>query len=199
MSKPLSYDPQSRVMYLYGDVDFDQKMTGFIQQVLSEAGPGPLTVRVNSDGGSVTNGIAIANLLSQRGGFTAIVDGLAASIMSYVVCCADRLIMAPDSWLMIHRPMGGSYGRSEEMRRQADLLDKMEDQIVARYCKKSGLHETTVKQMMADETWISAEDALRMGFADEIMGSQPQAVPDVSFVARRLRLKAAAQLERFKV
>jgi ATP-dependent Clp protease, protease subunit len=199
MSKPLSYDSQSRVMYLYGDVDFDQKMTGFIQQVLSEAGPGPLTVRVNSDGGSVTNGIAIANLLTQRGGFTAIVDGLAASIMSYVVCCADRLIMAPDSWLMIHRPMGGSYGRSEEMRRQADLLDKMEGQIIARYVKKSGQDELTIKQMLADETWISAEDALRMGFADEIMGSQPQAVPDVSFVARRLRLKAAAQLERFKV
>jgi ATP-dependent Clp protease, protease subunit len=199
MSKPLSYDSQGRVMYLYGDVDFDQKMTGFIQQVLSEAGPGPLTVRVNSDGGSVTNGIAIANLLTQRGGFTAIVDGLAASIMSYVVCCADRLIMAPDSWLMIHRPMGGSYGRSEEMRRQADLLDKMEDQIIARYVKKSGQDELTIKQMLADETWISAEDALRMGFADDIMGSQPQAVPDVSFVARRLRLKAAAQLERFKV
>jgi ATP-dependent Clp endopeptidase proteolytic subunit ClpP len=199
MSKPLSYDPAGRVMYLYGDVDFDQKMTGFIQEVLSEAGPGPLTVRVNSDGGSVTNGIAIANLLSQRGGFTAIVDGLAASIMSYIVCCADRLVMAPDSWLMIHRPMGGSYGRSEEMRRQADLLDKMEEQIVSRYVKKSGQPEDEIRSMMAEETWISAEDALRLGFADELLGQQAQPVPDLQFVARRLRMKAAAQLERFRV
>jgi ATP-dependent Clp endopeptidase proteolytic subunit ClpP len=186
-------------MYLYGDVDFDQKMTGFIQEVLSEAGPGPLTVRVNSDGGSVTNGIAIANLLSQRGGFTAIVDGLAASIMSYIVCCADSLVMAPDSWLMIHRPMGGSYGRSEEMRRQADLLDKMEEQIVSRYVKKSGQPEDEIRSMMAEETWISAEDALRLGFADELLGQQAQPVPDLQFVARRLRMKAAAQLERFRV
>jgi ATP-dependent Clp protease protease subunit len=85
------------------------------------------------------------------------------------------------------------------MRRQADLLDKMEEQIVSRYVKKSGQPEDEIRSMMAEETWISAEDALRLGFADELLGQQAQPVPDLQFVARRLRMKAAAQLERFRV
>ena len=98
-----------------------------------------VTLRINSPGGDILDGIAIYNVIQRHvGEVVATVDGLAASMASVIALAGNRLIMPENAFLMIHNPWGFSFGEADEMRDFADLLDKMKDTIVNVYVKRAG-------------------------------------------------------------
>jgi ATP-dependent Clp protease protease subunit len=129
-------------------------------------------VRVNSPGGSVFDAVAIANALREHSATViAHVDALAASAASFLIMAADEVRMADNAFLMIHDPFTGAMGNADDFRKLADTLDKVGEMIVNEYVKKSGATPEDVRQWMHDETWMTAEEALGVGFIDAIDGA----------------------------
>ena len=130
---------------------------------------GPVTLRINSPGGSVFHAIAIFNILDRHDGdVTVIVDGIAASAASYIAMVGKSVIMPDNAFMMIHNPSGVAVGESSDMRDLADVLDKITMTLVRGYARKSGKTEEEVTQVMSDETWFSASEALDFGLVDEV-------------------------------
>ena len=131
---------------------------------------GDLTVHLNSPGGDVFAGVAIYNALKDytKGKVVVKVDGLAASIASVVAMAGDEIIMSPGSMMMIHNPWSIGVGSSDELRKAADTLDQIKDSILPIYTDRSGLSEDEVKDLMDAETWMTAEKAVELGFADTV-------------------------------
>jgi len=125
-----------------------------------------LVVSINSPGGNVHDGMAIHSMLSRhKGKVTARVDGVAASITSVIGMAADVIEMPRNALMMIHDPFGMVQGSAREMREAADMLDKHRDAIVSAY-DRTGLPRDTIINMMAAETWMTGEEAVKNGFAD---------------------------------
>jgi ATP-dependent Clp protease protease subunit len=140
----------------------------------------PLTIRVNSPGGSVFEASAMLQALDEhKKPVSAIVDGVAASAATMVLMGAKNIKVATNGLLMIHEAQWGQYGRASELRAMADTLDKMNDQLVGSYRRRSKLSESELKEKMAAETWMTGKEAVDFGFADEVM----EAVPASAFVA----------------
>ena len=141
-----------------------------------------INLYVNSPGGSVFDGNTISNMLKRhKAKVVAHVDGLAASIASVIVASADEVVMPANSMLMIHNPMSGIFGNAKEMREQADVLEKVTDSLVETYMAKAGdkTTEENIRALMDAETWISAKEALELGLADIVEGSN-QMVASIS-------------------
>jgi ATP-dependent Clp endopeptidase proteolytic subunit ClpP len=128
-----------------------------------------ITLRINSPGGSIFDGFAIYNLLAERRDkVTAKIIGLAASMASVIALAGKRTVASENATIMIHRPNGGAYGESKDMREMADLLDKLEGALVNVYVTKSGKSEAEVKSAMSAITWFTAQEAKAWGLVDEI-------------------------------
>lgn len=126
-----------------------------------------LNIRMNCVGGSVIDGLAIYNILKSHQGYVTInIEGLAASMGSVIALAADDVKMAENAYFMIHNPWGGAMGEAGEMRKTADLLDKMKSNLLSIYHKKTQLSEETLTKMMDEETWMSGQEALDKGFVD---------------------------------
>jgi ATP-dependent protease ClpP protease subunit len=136
---------------------------------LDRANGEAIEIRINSGGGSVFDGLAIYNLIKDYEGETkVIVDGLAASIASVIALGADKLVMNEGSFFMIHNPWTISGGESKDLRQAADILDKIQSQIVEIYAGATGKSEAEIIALMDAETWLNPTEALDMGFAQEI-------------------------------
>lgn len=134
-----------------------------------------INLRLNSPGGSVFDGIAIANAIrSHPATVTVYVDSLAASIASVIAMSGDRLVMMPQSQIMVHNASGACYGDATEMTKMADLLDKQSRNIAEAYAQHTGGSLADWQQYMADETWFTADEALAVGMADEVMPMRPK-------------------------
>lgn len=130
---------------------------------------GTIHLRMNSPGGSVFDGTAIYNALKQHSAKVIVhVDGLAASIASVIAMAGDEIVMGEGSFMMVHLPWSIMIGTAEDFRQEADLLDKVGGSIAQIYKGKSGKELDEINQLMADETWMTAEEAVEMGFADRI-------------------------------
>ncbi|MGP3917674.1 head maturation protease, ClpP-related [Nonomuraea sp. 10N515B] len=141
----------------------------FVEQ-LNAVTASRLTVRMNSPGGSVFQGIAIGNALrAHRATVTVRVEALAASIASVIALSGDRLIMAPNSMLMIHDASTGTWGNAAELRKTAETLDKISDNIADAYAAKAGGTRAEWRERMLAETWYNAAEAVEAGLADELM------------------------------
>jgi ATP-dependent protease ClpP protease subunit len=128
---------------------------------------GDVTVRINSGGGYATDGAAIYSALrSRKGKVTIRVEGIAASAASLIAMAADELVMDESALLMIHDPRGMSYGTHRTHRKNADDLEKMSAVYAGVYSARTGNSLETIKQMMEDETWMTADEALDLGFAN---------------------------------
>ena len=128
-----------------------------------------ITVRINSPGGSVFDGYAIFNALKARAAsVTTRVEGLAASMASIVALAGSKVTAAANSMFMIHNPWSGVAGDSEDLRKTADLLDKLTSQLVGIYAGKTKLPEDQVRAAMDAETWFTAAEAKEWGLVDEI-------------------------------
>lgn len=150
----------------------------------------PLTVRIHSPGGSVTEGLGIRNLLrAYPGDLTTVGVGFVASIASVILLAGKRVKMADNAYLMIHRPYGGVMGNADEMRQTADVLSSMDENLLDIYMEaiqSRGNSDTTREQvfeMMKKETWMTAKEALAMGFIDEIITAQELPVSASAFKA----------------
>lgn len=131
-----------------------------------------LRVRVNSPGGSVFEGIAIANALrAHPATVTVQVDSLAASIASVIAMAGDRVVMMPGSQIMVHDASAVTYGNAAEMRELADLLDKQSDNIADQYAARAGGTRDDWRAVMRDETWYLADEAVEQGLADEVLAA----------------------------
>jgi ATP-dependent Clp endopeptidase proteolytic subunit ClpP len=143
-----------------------------------------LTVRINSPGGSVFDGVAIYNALKRHdAAITVWIDGIAASIASMIAMAGDEVVMPENAMLMVHDPSGLVMGTAADMRAMAEALDKMTTGMVAAYRDKSGRSDAEIEALMRNETWLSAEEAVAFGLADRV--EQP------------VRMAAAFDLSRF--
>lgn len=130
----------------------------------------PLTLRLNSPGGSVFDAVAIYNALQRHAGrVTVSIDGIAASAASYIAMAGDEIIMPDNAFLMIHDPSGIVMGTAVDMRAMANSLEKIGASLIKGYVAKSGKSEKEIATLMAAETWLGASDALDMGFADTVV------------------------------
>lgn len=157
-------------LMIYGEIGWDVSASSVVSEIRNAA-PGNLNVRINTPGGSVFDGNSIATHLAERGNVTAFVDGLCASMGTRIFLSANRRVMAPGTWFMIHEPTAGVYGTAADMQKEASVLVGIEDEMAQFYAEKSGkITVEEARQMMADETWLSPEQCLALGFCDEIAG-----------------------------
>ncbi len=160
---------------------------------------------INSGGGDVLEGFSIYNLIKDfAGSITAQVD-FAASMASVIAMAADKIIMKDaSSIMMIHRPWGVSGGNSEDLRRQADTLDKMEGMLSDIYINRSGIDSGLLSELLEAETYMDAKEALSYGFIDEIeSGAQDFAMVAMSGMKAKSKVdfdtsKLVAKIESMK-
>ncbi|MFV9616170.1 MAG: head maturation protease, ClpP-related, partial [Gammaproteobacteria bacterium] len=128
-----------------------------------------INVRINSPGGSVFDGVAIYNTLVKNGANIIVdIDGLAASISSVIAMAGNEIRIASNALLMIHDPWGVFAGNADELRRQAELMDKVKGTLLDTYMNRAKASKKDVEQMMKDETWMTADEALENGFVDSV-------------------------------
>ncbi|HII3673171.1 TPA: ClpP-like prohead protease/major capsid protein fusion protein [Yersinia enterocolitica] len=129
-----------------------------------------IELHIHSPGGDVFEGIAIYNLLKNHPArITVIVDGIAASMASFIAMVGDVVRMPENAMMMIHRPWGIQGGDAAEMRRYADLLDKVEETLIPAYASKTGKTPEELAAMLESETWMNGTECLKHGFADELI------------------------------
>lgn len=172
------------------------------QQIVDElkaANGEPIEVNINSNGGDVAGGLAIANALKgYKGGVTCNVLGLAASMASVIACAGKRLCMGQGAFLMIHNPWTVTMGNAEDLRKDAATLDKMRDSILTFYQSKSTKTAEELKELMDAETWISREMANDFGFEVEDYEGELKAAASLSRRAFAKAPDAAKALVQFK-
>ena len=154
-----------------GDSEWSEvNLRGFVSDLNGLGDVEDIHLRVQSNGGSVFAGVAIHNVLKNHPAkITGYVEGIAASMATVVLMACDSIVMPSNALFMIHDPWTGAVGNSKELRRVADLLDKTNQaSVLSAYMKKTGQDEETIKDLMAEETWLTAEEALEYGFIDEI-------------------------------
>ena len=128
----------------------------------------PLTVGINSEGGSIQDGLGIFNAIKRWAGpTTARIDGYAVSIASVIPLAAQRVISPQSAIWMIHEPWMVAQGNAEEMRKAADILDKHGETLAQIYQQETGMSAEEVRKKMKDETWFRGDEAVALGFADE--------------------------------
>ena len=141
---------------------------GFIEEIKSFK-DSPMNLHINCVGGDVFDGMAIYNIIKKRTATTTVyIEGIAASMGSVIALAANKVVMAENSLFMIHNAWGGAMGEAKEMKKTAKLLDKISGEIADIYVKKTKLPYDKVKEMMDEETWLNAEEALELGFIDSI-------------------------------
>jgi ATP-dependent protease ClpP protease subunit len=130
-----------------------------------------ITLRINSFGGSVVDGLAIYNALKRHPAPVAVhVDGVAISCASYIAMAGDSITMAANAQMMIHAPWGVAVGNAAELRDQADVLDRYAAALATGYAAKSGLSTSEVLSTLLEgaDHWYSADEAVAAGFADTV-------------------------------
>ncbi len=174
---------------IFGDIvsekwfDEETSATSF-RDALKELGDvSTINLSINSGGGSVFDGIAIYNMLkSHKATVNVYIEGLAASIASVIAMAGDTITMRSGSMIMVHMPWTLSQGNAEEMRKTADTLEKTGDSIVDIYSERTGISSDDIRNIMNDETWLSAEEAVEQGWAtkldkkEAVMNSVPKEI-----------------------
>lgn len=150
-----------------------------------------VVVRVNSPGGDVFAGQTIHNLLrSYKGHVTAIVDGVAASAASVVVMGAEKIIMPANSMMMIHNPalcLKNAAYNAQDLQKCLDALAPIKESLLSAYMRRAKVDRAEMSRMMDDETWLTADECLRLGLADEIDGSIETALDGNTLVVNAMK------------
>lgn len=176
-------------IYVYGEIGWEVTAQSFLADLHEAAGPTtPLVVHINSIGGSVFEGLAIYNVLAaRRAPVTTIVDGIALSMGSVIALAGEPTQMPSNALMMIHDPSWCACGTPEEMRHQADVLDKIRDRLVGIYVAKSGQDEAEIRRLMAAETWLSGTEAVALGLADEVVEAEADMAAAAKYDFRNCR------------
>lgn len=182
-------------LYIYGDIRkkswIDQWLnTGndktdalSLKDALAQVDTPNLTVRINSYGGSVSEGLAIYALLSDfKGKVITIVDGFACSAASVIFMAGKERIVPENGLLMIHNAWSYAEGDSNVMKKMAEDLEKVTQPSVNIYVNKTGLKEEVVKQLMDRETWLDQKDAYEYGFSTAQVRNEEQQALEANFI-----------------
>lgn len=164
----------NRVLYLDGviaeDSWFDDDITpaAFKRELLSNEGN--ITIWLNSPGGDCVAASQIYSMLMDyKGNVTIKIDGIAASAASVIAMAGTEVLMAPTALMMVHNPLTVAIGDSEEMKKAIDMLDEVKESIINAYEIRTGMSRTKLSHLMDAETWMSANKAIELGFADGVL------------------------------
>ena len=180
-----------RTLFLNGTIAeeswFDDEITPqlFKDELMSSSGN--ITVWINSPGGDCVAAAQIYNMLmGYKGDVTVKIDGIAASAASVIAMAGTKVLVSPVSMLMIHNPMTAAFGNSDEMQKAIEMLGSVKDSIINAYEIKTGLSRAKLSRLMDAETWMDANKAVELGFADKIMKrsdeTEDMAAPTVSML-----------------
>ena len=149
---------------------FDDDVTPQIFKDELNAGSGDITVWINSPGGDCVAAAQIYNMLTQyKGNVTVKIDGIAASAASVIAMAGNMVLMSPVSMMMIHNPATVAFGDHAEMQKAIDMLAEVKESIINAYVIKTGLSRSKLSHLMDAETWMDANKAVELGFADDIV------------------------------
>lgn len=167
-------DDKNAELILYGDIDEsfwgDTISAKEVTEHLADLDVENINVYINSNGGVVDTAIAINNALRRhKAKVTVNIDGIAASAATLITCAGDTVRMPKNALFMIHNPLTIAMGDSEEMRKQADVLEKYKNSIMETYLQKVNIDKEKLSELMDNESWLSTEEALKYGFIDEII------------------------------
>jgi ATP-dependent protease ClpP protease subunit len=159
-------------VFVYGEIGtWGITANQFVQDLRAmDDGVSPVIAAFNSIGGDLFDGLAMHNALSRLGErCTGRIDALAASAASVAVCGAHHVVIASNAMLMIHNPYTYAGGDAEDFRRVADVLDQTLEAIIAAYkAKAPNIDDAELRRMVNAETWLTANEALALGLADEV-------------------------------
>lgn len=182
--KQISDNQNILQIYLYGEIEastFDiwsgycmsKTSAEYIRRAIESAKSiSSIELYINSIGGYVDEGVAIYNLLKRQSvPVTAYIDGMACSIASVVAMAADKVIMPSNTTMMIHHAIGSCYGNAKEHREYADSLEKISEASTNSYLVHAGdkLTREILEPLLDAETFLTAEDAFKLGLCDEIL------------------------------
>ena len=193
-----------RVLEINGEIAsepwFDDDVTPKIFRDELFAGNGPVTIWLNSPGGDCIAASQIYSMLMDyTGSVTVKIDGIAASAASVIAMAGTTVLMAPTALMMIHNPMTMAFGDSGEMQKAIDMLDEVKESIVNAYEIKTGMSRARISHLMDSETWMNANKAIELGFADDILEDKKKkcATDDVafSFAAKSSEMRLLNKLE----
>ena len=183
---------ESRTLYLNGAIAeeswFDDDVTPQAFKADLFAGEGDITIWLNSPGGDCIAASQIyAMLMDYRGNVTVKIDGIAASAASVIAMAGTKVMMAPTALMMIHNPLTVAIGDSEEMQKAIAMLDEVKESIINAYEIKTGQSRAKISHLMDAETWLNANKAIELGFADGILEDEKKCVQpeDVTYAFSR--------------
>ena len=170
----------TRSLYLNGtiaeDTWFDDDVTPKVFRDELFAGTGNVVIWINSPGGDCIAASQIYTMLMDYpGNITVKIDGIAASAASVIAMAGDEVIMAKGAMFMIHKAWTGMWGNAEDLRKEAELLDKIDGTLADTYAEKTGKEVSAISEWMAAETWFTAQEALDAGFATSIAEAEAKA------------------------
>ena len=178
--------PEARVLELNGTIAseswFDDDVTPQMFKDELFAGEGDITVWINSPGGDCIAASQIYSMLMDyKGNVTVKIDGIAASAASVIAMAGTKVLVSPVSMMMIHNPMTVAFGNTGEMEKAIAMLDEVKESIINAYEIKTGLSRAKLSHLMDAETWMNANKAIELKFADEILQDDKKKSSDVSF------------------
>ena len=170
-------EAEERILFLNGTIAeeswFDDDVTPVLFKDELNAGTGDITLWINSPGGDCFAAAQIYNMLSEYPGKVRVkIDGIAASAASVIAMAGNDVQMSPVSMMMIHNPATIAWGDHTEMKKSMDLLDAVKESIINAYVLKTGQSRAKLSHLMDAETWMDANKAVELGFADGILFSK---------------------------
>ena len=167
-----STDSKEAKLYIYGPIGgffFSENTGNNIRQKLEDTKVGTINVHINSPGGSAFEGVAISNLLKNHKAKIVIhIDGIAASAASVIAMAGDEVIMPENTMMMIHRASTVEWGNAAAFEKTAKDLRKIDTALAASYKKRFIGEEGELDQLLDDETYLTAEEAVAFGLADVV-------------------------------
>ena len=176
--------PTERVLTLNGTIAeeswFDDDITPQLFKDELNSGTGDITVWINSPGGDCVAAAQIYNMLMDyKGNVTVKIDGIAASAASVIAMAGTEVLMSPVSTMMIHNPATVAMGDHNDMQKAIEMLNEVKESIINAYEIKTGLSRAKLSHLMDSETWMNANKAVELGFADGIIAREnPNTEPD---------------------
>lgn len=163
-----------RTLFLNGTIAedswFDDDVTPqlFKDELFAESGD--VTIWINSPGGDCVAAAQIYNMLMDyKGNITIKIDGIAASAASVIAMAGTKVLMSPVSMMMIHNPATVAWGDSAEMQKAINMLSEVKESIINAYEIKTGMSRARLSHLMDAESWMNANKAVELGFADDIL------------------------------
>lgn len=159
-----------RSIFIYGEIGWEANVAEIQNQIQAPGAFDKLVVHISSHGGGVFDGWTIGNIIKNLGVETeAHIEGLCASIATFIALSCNKVLMADTGRFMIHNPMTFAEGESDQMEQAQEQLDAIKADLMKSYHSKTGIALDQLSVMMDEETWLTPEEAIEAGFVDELM------------------------------